>query len=155
MATDKSLGVKVTGAKELRAALKAAEERDVLNDMKAAHFAVGNLVVGKARSVASGRSRAAVVAAETLRAGKRGTGATVTLGSAKVPFALGQEFGAQHGRPRTGPSGRKFVGYNQFPLPARNNPSTGFLYPALKASRDEVIATYLKALDEIIAKIHT
>jgi len=64
-------------------------------------------------------------------------------------FALGHEFGANPDDERTGPSGRRFVGYRQFPAV---NKRGYFLYPAIADAKDEIAKEYLDGIDAIVAK---
>ena len=162
-------GLKVAGASELRRLFKAIQEPNLTNDLKDVHFRVAEIVVNRARGNAArlgrrarpraeGRTRrthrygglpAPLVAAATLRSSRRQAGASVSLGSVKVPFALGHEFGANPDDERTGPSGRRFVGYRQFPAV---NKRGYFLYPAIADAKDEIAKEYLDGIDAIVAK---
>lgn len=180
---NRASGLRVVGLKEVRVALGALGEREFTDALKDVHYRVADLVVGRARQKAASRGRisgganrrtarqsrygglpAPVVAASTLRPSRRASGAAVLLGNEKVPFALGQEFGAHpdkrrparrdHTFVRNGVTykrqGAPYVGYRQFPRPMKHNSSTGFMYPALADAREEITTLYLKAVDDIV-----
>lgn len=174
MATD-DVGLRVVGAKELRAAFKQIQDPNVTDQLKDAHFRIAEMLVEQARRNAAGMGRvsggftrptrnrkhkfgglpAPVVAASTLRAGRQAARATVTLGNNSVPFALGYEFGAYPDKRRERKStplrrGGPYVGWRQFPRPNKNG---YFMYPALRQTKDNIAEVYLKAIDQIIAKI--
>lgn len=166
----KAKGLKVAGASELRRLFRAIQEPNLTNELKDVHYRVAEIVVNRARGnaarlgrrarpSASSRNRrvhrygglpAPLVAAATLHSSRRQTGASVSLGSVRVPFALGQEFGAHPDRQRTAEeTGRRFVGYRQFPAV---NKRGYFLYPAIADAKDEIAKEYLDGIDAIVAK---
>lgn len=131
-------GVKVTGLKELNAALKALGP-DVQKELKEANFEVGDMVAGDARSIALGLGGVAAKVAPSIRATKTQAGAAVSFGGAAYPFAGGAEFGS--------------LKYKQF-KPWRGNGSDAgyFLYPAIRQDADQIEATYTQRIDEILSK---
>lgn len=165
------VGLRVTGAKELRAALKQIQDPNVTAQLKDAHYRVAEMLVEQARRNAAGLGRvsggvrparrnrehkygglpAPLVAASTLRAGRQAARATVTLGSKQVPFALGHEFGAYPDKVRERKStplrrGGPYVGFRQFPSPSK---AGYFMYPALRQTKDNIAEVYLKAIEQI------
>jgi len=163
-------GLRVVGAKELREAMRRLQEPAITNALKDIHLRVATVVITQATRNAASLGRqsfghpkvteqgqrnrkhryggipAPVVAASTLRSGRSARGATVTLGSNRVPFALGHEWGANQDRERTRRGGT-YVGFRQFPVPARRG---YFLFRALGSTRDAAIGEYLRGLDQII-----
>lgn len=118
--------IEVEGARELRAALKRAG--DDASDLKDANQAAGQVVVEEARSIVpklSGRLEGSI------RASRAKGSATVKAGGAQLPYAGVIHFG--------------WPGHNIDPNP--------FLYDALDARRNEVIAAYQDAIDRITERI--
>lgn len=146
-------GVKVTGLQEVRSALKRCEDADRQAELKQANFDVAELVVREGRSGASGVSSMAARAAETLRAGRQLAKATVTLGGARAPFALGAEFGAGRDVRRGNVGGnppRPGRGWNQFMGWRGNGEDAGyFLYPAIRENTPEIVDRYGDAIERI------
>lgn len=115
--------IRVNGLRDLQRELKRL---DLTDDLKDAHYRVAGIVVDEAEKRARALGRMQAKAAESLRAGKAQRKATVSIGGARYPFALGAEFGAKK--------------YPQF-LPHLGR--TGYwTYPAIRAKRDEVIDAY-------------
>jgi hypothetical protein len=79
--------------------------------------------------------------------------AQVTGGGANAPYFGGAEFGSQRGQRRTGPSGRRFLGHNQFDPWRGNGSSAGyFLYPAIRDNTERIIELYGDEMDRITKK---
>lgn len=134
----KGQGVKVTGLAELNKALKALGP-EVQKELKAANFEVGSMVAGDAQSIALGLGGVAAKVAPSIKATKTASGAAVSFGGAAYPFAGGAEFGS--------------LRYKQF-QPWRGNGSDAgyFLYPAIRQDVDQIEATYVQRIDEILSK---
>ena len=119
-------GVKVTGAAELRRALRRMG--DDLADLKAVHREASEMVAGEARSgapVLTGRLR------KTIRSGATKTRAYVSAGRKAVPYAAPIHFG----------------------WPARNIEAQPFLYDASDAKAEDVAALYIKRVDELVRRV--
>ncbi len=134
----KSQGVRVTGLVELNRALKALGP-EVQKELKAANFEVGSMVADDARSIAMGLGGVAAKVAPSIKATKTATGAAVSFGGAAYPMAGGAEFGS--------------LRYKQF-QPWRGNGSDAgyFVYPAIRQDADQIEATYLDRIDDIMRK---
>lgn len=109
--------------------------------VKAVNKSVAELVVEKAKGAAEGRQ--AVKAAASLRAANTVGAAQVKGGSARLPWFKGAEFGSKR--------------YKQF-KPWRGNQSVNafeggagyFLYPSIRASKNEILSKFRdSALDAI------
>ena len=137
--------IAVQGLDELRRELK---KLDLTDDLKQANYDAAELVVRSAQSRAS--SKLERKAARSLKPSRAAAKAVVTGGGAKAPFFGGAEFGAQQNRKRTSPSGRTFLGHNQF-QPWRGSGSTAgyFLYPAIRAETARIVEIYGDAIDRI------
>jgi hypothetical protein len=144
-------GVKVAGLRELRKELRKLDDSGLTDELRQANIDVAEMVVRSAQGKASTRQQRK--AAGTLRPGKQAGRAVVIGGNAEVPWFGGAEFGAAQGQRRVGPSGRTFVGFNQFE-PWRGNGSDAgyFLYPAIRDDTPQIIETYGDALDRITRK---
>jgi hypothetical protein len=118
--------VEVVGAKELRKTLKAAG--DDLADLKNAHQAVGNMVVGVARGLAPTRTGAL---AGSIRASRLAGGVSLKAGSGSIPYA-----GAIH-----------------WGWPARNIKANPFIMNAALTTEEQWTALYEEELNKILDKI--
>lgn len=132
----RSQGIYVEGLDEFRRGLRQAGP-EATEALKEANWRVAQRVVDAADRRAQSVSRQAALAATSMRAARRQSGADVRIGSASIPFALGAEFGARN--------------YPQFM--EWRGASTGagyFLWPTIRSLRDEIAATYL---DDLIAAV--
>jgi hypothetical protein len=118
--------IQVTGAKELRRALKAMEHDT--GDLKDIHKAAAEIVIERARDLVPYVSGAL---AGTHRAARRATGAAVLAGRSSVPYAGPIHFG----------------------WAARNISPQPWLYDALDDRRDEVAARYEREIDGLVRKL--
>lgn len=141
----------VEGLDELRRELKRLESGDLSGRLKDANRKVAELVVGRAETRARMLGRQAAAAAESLKAARQAARAVVSLGSARVPFALGAEFGARRNRERRTDRG-PMLGWNQFPEWTGSGAAAGrFLYPTIRDSQRDVEELYMDELDAITA----
>lgn len=141
----KGEAVRVTGARELRAALRRLGDRALLRELAATNQRLAMLVVERARMNASGAMQEA--AAGRLKASKAQAAARVTLGG--KPYDLGAEFGAVQNAPRTTARGT-VRGWNQFEPWRGNDEGAGyFLFPAIRDMRDEIIEQYADEIERI------
>jgi hypothetical protein len=95
--------INVTGLNELRREIRKARDAggaDGTEKLKDLNYQVADLVVGKAKSAASGVSRMAGKAANSMEASRSGVSARVNAGGAKYPYFGGAEFGAYSNRRR-------------------------------------------------------
>jgi len=118
--------VEVRGAKELRKTLKAAG--DDLGDLKAAHQAVGNMVVNVARGLAPVRSGAL---AGSIRATRLAGGVSIKAGSGSIRYAGPIHWG----------------------WPARNIAANPFLSTAATTSEEQWTALYEEELNKILDRV--
>ncbi len=151
MAVMKGAGIGVIGLDQFRKDLKHLADTGLTDELKDANLAVAQLIVQSATARATTRLQRA--AARTLKASRTAARAQVTLGSAKVPQAVGAEFGSGRGQLRTGPSGRRYQGHNQFMAWRGNGGSAGyFLYPAIRSENDEILELYADEMKRIADK---
>lgn len=129
----------------LRKAFAAAGTKDFDKWVGRIHQQLAQLVVDRTRSAVSSESSST---ASALSASRSATGARIRISGA-VPQAAGVIYGAGHNVPRVGPSGRKFLGYNQFRV-ASAGPY--YLWPQLDELRDEIARMYADALDGYLTK---
>lgn len=121
--------VEVVGAKELRSAIKRAEDAGLVKELKAAHKEAAEVVAYEAQTIVpvkSGRLLESIRSAGTQSAG------IVRAGKASVPYAGPIHFGWRR----------------------RNIEPNPFLYDAADARVDEVRDTYMAAVETVIDKIH-
>lgn len=131
--------VQVVGLAELRKALREAGDKQMANALRDANTKVAALALERARPALAEVS--STVAASG-RAMKSQVGGKVAFSSVR---AGGTIFGAHHDRPRVGPSGRVFRGYNQF---RTTNPKGYHVGPEVDESLEEIASIYIDAVDE-------
>lgn len=127
MAAGSAPRIQVTGAKELRRALKGMT--DDLKDLREIHLAAARIVEEVAREnapVRSGRLR------RTIKAGATRTRGTVSAGrNGSVPYAGPIHFG----------------------WPARNIESQPFIFDALDARKDQVVRQYEERVGQLVERV--
>lgn len=145
--------INVRGLDQLRRELRKIEQQggaDGIALLKEANYKVASMVANKAKIRGSSVGRLQGKAAQTLRAGRQQARATVSGGTAAVPFFYGAEFGSYSGIERQR-KGRSFIGFNQF-LPWKR-PGGGnagyFLFPTLRDETKNIIEAYGEELDKI------
>ena len=119
-------GIKVTGARELRAALKRAG--DDMSDLKAIHKEAADKVRGEAKA------RVPVISGElgaSIRSGATKTRSYVAAGRKLVPYAGPIHFG----------------------WPARNIEAQPFLYDALDDRKEQVTDLYNRRVEAMVRRI--
>lgn len=137
--------VSVTGLNQLRKALKQAGDREFLNELKKANMEVAGKALEYARPEIATASTTVAQESAVVRSERGG----------RVRFtnvrAGGTIFGAHHDMQRVGPSGRQFVGFNQFRLPLSDGYDF-FVAPAVDDHLDELAELYETAIDEYLDK---
>src|SRR5690348_883428 len=123
MAISSSATVRLTGLDELRKELKRLDG-DWTSQLKDANYEIAaDIVVPEAKRRA-GQTRAGGAVINSIRAAKAARSATVSLGSNKVSWAAGWEFGS--------------LKYKQFPYWRGNGEDAGyFMWPAIRAKRPD------------------
>lgn len=150
--TKLDVAVEVEGLKPFVKELKALGDADLSAEFKDANVAVADLIVERARARAAGEGRQAKAAAKTLRAVKSKVRAEVVMGGTKAPWVYGAEFGSYQDKPRRRTTGT-YRGFKQFkPWRGSGENAGWFLYPAIRASTDDVVDLYGDRLDELVAK---
>lgn len=148
---EQGLRVQVSGLRELAKGLKGGEERLDL-ELRKRMRTMAKEVAADARAMAAGlQPRVPEAVLNTLVGRAQSASAEVKLGSNRVPYALGWEFGAAHNFPRE--THRGIVrGWNQFPLWRGNKSEAGyFLYPTIRSKRAELEQDILDLIDEVLA----
>jgi hypothetical protein len=144
----KAARVNVEGLDEFRRELKRL---DLTDDLKDVNLAVAGFVVSKAQARAF--SPLERKAAQSLRASRTASRAQVLGGGARAPFFGGAEFGAPSDQARVGPSGRRYLGHNQFqPWRGSTRQAGYFLYPAIRANEAQIVEMYGDAIERLAAK---
>jgi hypothetical protein len=131
---DKSEAVQVQGLSEFLKALKAI---DLNKDLAKAHKKVADFIAGKARSRASSSGGVLGITAPSIKSSGTQTQAAINLGGPRYPWAMGAEFGG--GRRPTTRQFKPWLGHEGYAL-----------FPTIRESRDETMAMYVAALDEIV-----
>lgn len=138
---------KVTGIRDIQRALRQVDGQSQKKLREVGNRAVQRIVV-KAQANASTPMEKA--AAATLRAQSQQRYAAIKLGRARVPFALGAEFGAGRNSTRRRSTGT-YVGYRQFKPWRGNGEDAGyFMYPAIRAERQQTISDYLAGIGQLL-----
>lgn len=141
------LGVKVAGLRQLRSALRRAENIGGSQRLGQAFGEAADLIVGRAaaRARATGR-RADARLADSFRASRSQARAAVIVGgTGRRAWLIGHEFGARHDVPRSTSRGR-VRGWNQFPAAQRGG---RFVYPSIAAARDDLETLVVDAVRDI------
>ena len=116
--------IQITGAKELRKAMKGAGREDLKAALKAAHLAIAKDIAGEAAKRAPRRSGNL---ARSVRGLGTATSARIAGGSKAVPYA----------------------GVVHYGWPAHNIAANSFVTDAVSDRMDEARASYEKAVDAI------
>ncbi len=125
--------VQVEGLVELQKALRELD-KSFPRIISVASKRTAELVATRAKDRAGGVSKMAAKAAESIVAKGEQRGASVKFGSARVPFAMGAEFGS--------------IAFHQFPAWRGSGHTAGyFLFPTIRASATESLALFERELD--------
>jgi hypothetical protein len=121
-------GIQVEGAKELRRDLKRAGDKELVDELKAAHREAAETVADAARPLVPVQSGKLL---RSVRAGATATSGVVRAGKVAVPYAGPVHFG----------------------WPARHITPQPFLYDALDRRRDEVVGVYKDRIAALVGRI--
>lgn len=135
--------VRVEGLRDLSRHLRAID-KSLARDLRIANKAAAETVLAEARRRASSLGGVAAKTAPTLRASGEQQRATVRLGGARAPYALGAEFGAKRYRQFKPWRGNQWGGFSGGP--------GYFLHPAIRETADEIVGQYGNLLDKLTAK---
>lgn len=145
--------VTVRGLKDLQRALREIDKQ-LPRELGTASQKVAQHVVDTATIKARALGRMEARAARSLKAARQQRVAAINFGGARYPMALGAEFGAAQGVPRTVTRhGRQTIarGWNQFRPWRGNSTNAGyFLYPTIRREGDRIVELYSQVLDELI-----
>jgi len=151
-ATDGRFGLQVDGLVDLQRWLRRIDTA-LPKRLRVVHRQVAELVARTGRANAARLGAMERRAADAgLRARGEQRGAYVVLrASARAPWAMGAEFGANQNTLRIRRTGR-YVGYRQFVPWTGNGTDAGrFFYPAVRSEGRKVVSEYLELLDELLA----
>lgn len=125
---------------------------DLDDQLADVHLAVARNIAARAKAIAIATgNRGTAKAAQSIVPKRSERGAQIVQGSnAKGDeWMLGALFGAYHDQQRLLPSGRKVLGWNQFPRVKEGGYS---VYPAIEQESDRTTAIYADAVERIIGK---
>lgn len=133
--------IEVDGLKDLQRELRAVD-KDFPKELRLANKGAAEIVADATRASFASRGGVAPKVAPSVKALAQQRSASVKIGGAKYPYAMGSEFGGR-GRPRT----------RQFPPWRGNGEGAGYsLYESIRAQRDKVMDSYGDALDRLTKK---
>lgn len=130
-----------------------AMDADLPKELRKVNKEAAEFVADKARAKATSLGGVAAKAAASIRAAGEQRRSLVKLGGARAPWALGANFGAAHDQERTGPSGRKFLGHNQFPGWVGKNDDDRFMLSTARDHASEFLEIYADAFDAFAARV--
>ena len=137
-------GVRVEGMRELRRALRTAQDTDALRELREGLRDAAAVVVRDAKGRVPSRSGRA---RDSIRATAGGNSAYVKIGKARVPYAAWLDFGSRtpnSGNPRSvGP----WAGSGAGPRGGR------FIYPAIEAKDREIADLVGEALERALSRL--
>lgn len=121
---------------DLKQLAKDLDDGDVMRD---AHYAIGELIVTSAQHRAGSLGAMQAKAARSARAGRAKNAASVTIGGASSPFALGAEFGSNR--------------FRQFDPWRGSGKGAGYwLWPAVRSEDRAIERVYEQAVDKAAAR---
>lgn len=124
----------IVGLRELQRELKALDA-DFPKELRVANKAAAEIVAEATRSSFSGRGGVAPKVAASVKALAQQRSASVKIGGAAYPFAMGSNFGS--------------IRFKQFPKPASPDHS---LYRSIEAKRTEIVEEYGDMVDRLMSK---
>lgn len=130
--------IRVEGLSDLRRELRALEGNFPRELQRANKRVAEEVIVPDARAAAEARTnpRAGRAVVNSIRATATQTRAQVAVGGARVPQALGHEFGS--------------IRFKQFPAWRGAGKGAGyFLWPTIRARGQEIIETYETVIEEL------
>lgn len=130
--------VAVKGLNELRRALR--DDSGLKNGFRSANFATGKVVLDAARPGIASESTGVAASGRAVR-----STAGVRLSFSDVKSG-GYLYGSHKDRPRVGPSGRRYLGYNQFPAFDREG---RHVEPAVEENMEAIADVYMTELDRV------
>lgn len=130
--------IKVEGLRDLQRALREID-RELPKELRRANLEAAQLIAeGTRRSFAS-RPGVAPKVVPSVKALAQQRSASVRIGGARFPFALGSEFGS--------------IRFKQFPAWRGSAAAAGYsLYPTIRSEGPRVIEAYAAAVDRVAAK---
>ena len=131
----KSASVKIEGLTEFRKSLAKLDDPGFTAGLKDVNFAVGQLVVSRARTMAAAIGPMQRKAAESLNAGRQAARAIVSGGGNSTAFFGGAEFGGSQPQFKPWRGNKRDAGY--------------FLYPTIRDATDDIVELYGKGVDDL------
>jgi hypothetical protein len=126
--------IEILGLRDLQRELRAADKA-FPKELRAANKDAAEIVADATRASFASRGGVAPKVAASVKALAQQRSASVKIGGARFPYALGSEFGGG-ARPRT----------RQFPRFKKGGYS---LFPAIKDNREKVVDAYADAIDKL------
>jgi hypothetical protein len=144
--------VRIRGLAELQRDLRRASDK-LPGELADANQEVARYVVVRATMRARRLGPMEARAATTLAAARMQRVGAVRFGGAKVPFAMGAEFGAAQNVLRNTARGG-VRGWNQFrPWRGSSSGAGYFLYPTIREDRRQIVDLYEKVLDRLFTRL--
>ena len=146
MAGSRRPQVDVEGLRLLQFELRAVDKAWP-RELRAANKTAAEVVAESTRQSFSSRPGVTPKVAPSVRALAQQRNASVKIGGARFPYALGAEFGGG----KYGPGNPTAAGGHttQFPPFKKSGYS---LYPSIAATREEVVDAYAAAVDRLVAR---
>jgi hypothetical protein len=136
------MAVRMEGIEPVRKAFKVAGDVGFANTEKELYKDIAADIADKAKSRGSDLGSVFAKAAPSMRAGSNGKTAYVSLGGKAYPYALGAEFGS--------------VRYKQFqPWRGTGDDAGYFLYPTIRADKDNIEKMAKEAVDKLLTIFST
>jgi len=132
------------GLEQLRKAFRAAGSKAFDNHMKKVHQRLAQMVVDASKPGIAAESNRAAGAVTAI---KSAVGGRIRLDATAAPMLPGIVFGAYQGRPRVGPTGRQFTGYNQFPS---YDGTPRHIWPEVDELREKIADLHIEAIDSFL-----
>lgn len=129
--------IEVVGLRDLQKELRAID-KDFPKELRLANKEAAQVVADATRASFASRGGVAPKVAASVKALAQQRNASVKIGGARFPYALGSEFG-----------GRARRTTQQFPPFQKGGYS---LFPTVKDKREEVIKVYDEAIDRLLAR---
>ncbi|MCP9207806.1 hypothetical protein [Streptomyces cucumeris] len=141
----------VEGLAQFTRALSRAGVDGTKQEVKQANFDVADKLTRAAKEKAAGLTRQQRAAAESLRATKTQNYASVRMGSARKPYALGAEFGAKK-KTRSGQIARGFRPWRGNQFDGWNGGPGYFLHPSIREKGPALIREYMNHIDRLMSE---
>lgn len=138
--------IRIEGLHRFQKDLRALD-KDLPKELRKANLAAAEIVAKGATAKATSLGGVAAKAAPSIKALAQQRSASVRIGGARHPYAMGAEFGGgKYGKGNPTPRGGHTTQFGAFSRSGR------FLYPTIADKREEVVEEYGKAIDRLTDK---